>query len=129
MNTPELITDRLILRRFSEDDIPYLYRILRDETVNRFLPWFPLKSLEETEEFYNKRYKAVYEMEEGYQWAIALKDDNIPIGYINVDTTDSHDLGYGLIKEYWNKGIVTEAGRSVIQCVKENENAIHHRNT
>lgn len=49
MNTPELITDRLILRKFTEKDIEALYQILKDEEVNQFLPWFPLKTIEEAE--------------------------------------------------------------------------------
>ena len=32
---------------------------------------------------------------------------------------ESHDLGYGLRKEYWNQGIVTEAGRAVIERVRK----------
>lgn len=49
MNTPELITDRLILRKFTEKDIEALYQILKDEEVNQFLPWFPRKTIEEAE--------------------------------------------------------------------------------
>lgn len=47
MNTPRLETERLILRKFAADDIAALYRILGDREVNAFLPWFPLKSIEE----------------------------------------------------------------------------------
>ena len=38
MDTPDLITEKLFLRKFTEDDIPALFLILRDEEVNRFLP-------------------------------------------------------------------------------------------
>ena len=31
----------------------------------------------------------------------------------------SYDLGYGLRKEFWNKGIVTEAGRAVIEQLRK----------
>lgn len=41
-----------------------------------------------------------------------MKDDNLPIGYINVRIDDSYELGYGLRKEFWHKGIVTEAGKA-----------------
>ena len=49
-NTPKLLTERLILRRFSEQDIPALFEIYRDEQANTFLPWFPLKTLDEAGE-------------------------------------------------------------------------------
>lgn len=118
MNTPCLETSRLILRRFTPDDIPALLSIHCDEEVNRFLPWFPLKTIEDAEDFYQDRYEPVYERSEGYAYAICLKEDNIPIGYIGVSTSDSHDLGYGLKKEFWRRGIVSEAAKAVIAQVR-----------
>ncbi len=40
-NTPTLETERLILRKFTEDDIQAIYDIYSDQEVNRFLPWYP----------------------------------------------------------------------------------------
>lgn len=53
-NTPELKTERLILRRFTENDTEALFSIHKDVELNTYLPWFPLRSLEEAEEFYKK---------------------------------------------------------------------------
>ena len=36
MNTPQLETERLILRKFTENDIEALYLILADKEVNTF---------------------------------------------------------------------------------------------
>jgi RimJ/RimL family protein N-acetyltransferase len=47
MNTPTIITDRLILRKFTEQDLEALFLILKDEEVNKFLPWYPMKNIEE----------------------------------------------------------------------------------
>lgn len=118
MNTPRLETERLILRKFTEKDIKALYMILKDETVNTFLPWFPLKSVDEARIFYETGYAAVYEKPQAYAYAVCLKEDDHPIGYIKVDMDDSHDLGYGLRKEFWHRGIVTEAGKAVVAQVK-----------
>ena len=111
MNTPTLKTERLTLRRFTEQDIEALFSILREEEVIRFLPWYPLKDLEETRRFYEERYVLNYARPQGYAYAICLKEDNIPVGYINIDMEEVHDLGYGLRKEFWNRGIVTEAAK------------------
>ena len=54
MDTPVLETERLVVRKFAEKDIPALYLILKDEEVNEFLPWYPMKSLQETEKFYEE---------------------------------------------------------------------------
>ena len=57
MNTPTIKTERLILRRFTEEDIVALFEILKDPAVNKFLPWFPLKTLDEAKEFYKQKYE------------------------------------------------------------------------
>ena len=73
MNTLRLETERLILRKFAADDIAALYRILGDREVNTFLPWFPLKSIEEARALYESRYAAAYEKERGNLYAVCLK--------------------------------------------------------
>ena len=118
MNTPRLETERLILRKFTENDIGALYLVLKDEVANVFLPWFPLKSMDEARTFFATRYAAKYAQPQAYAYAICLKKDNYPIGYIKVDMDDGHDFGYGLRQEFWHQGIVTEAGKAVITQVK-----------
>lgn len=118
MNTPALTTERLILRKFTEDDFEALFAIYSDKDVNTYLPWFPLESMEETRMFFEERYAKVYAQPRGYRYAVCLRSDNVPIGYVNVSTDDNHDLGYGLRKEFWHQGIVSEASKAVIEQVK-----------
>ena len=80
MAASRLVTDRLVLRKFEEDDMPSLYRLLRDEEVNTFLPWFPVKSVEEARDFYEKRIA-----NQEYYLAICLKDHPDPIGYVKAE--------------------------------------------
>lgn len=132
MNTPTLETERLILRKFTEDDLEALFLILKDEEVNRFLPWYPAKDIKETKKFYKERYVAKYEQTQAYAYAVCLKADNYPIGYIKVDMEEHHDFGYALRKEFWHKGIVSEAAKVVIEQVKKDGlpyiTATHDRN-
>ena len=119
MNTPRLETERLILRKFTEDDMDDLYLLLSDEEVNTFLPWYPVKNLEETKAFYEARYAANYEKAHAYDYAVCLKENNVPVGYVNVKMDDSYDLGYGLRREFWRRGIITEAGEAVIRQLRQ----------
>lgn len=119
MNTPTLNTERLTLRKFTENDLAALFEIYSDEEVNTYLPWYPLKSMEEAKAFFEERYAKAYAQPCGYCYAICLKSDNVPIGYVNVSTDDNHDLGYGLCKEFWHKGIVSEAAKAVFEQVKK----------
>ncbi|MFV3010845.1 GNAT family N-acetyltransferase [Clostridium botulinum] len=118
-NTPKLETERLILRKFDENDIEALFSIYKDEEVNIYLPWFPIKSLKEAEKFFYERYSKAYKLGSGYRYAICLKTDNVPIGYVNISIGNSHDLGYGLRKEFWHKGIVTEACKAILEQAKK----------
>ena len=119
INTPGLETQRLILRKFTQNDLTKFFEIYSDKDVNTYLPWFPLKSMEEAKTFFEERYAKIYEQPYGYKYAVCLKKDNIPIGYVNVSTDDSHDLGYGLCKKFWHQGIVREAVQAVIEQVKK----------
>lgn len=87
--------------------------------MNRFLPWFPLGTLEETKLFYNREFAEKYILKSAYNYAICLKEDNYPIGYINVSMNESYDFGYGLRKEFWHNGSVTEASKVVIEQLRK----------
>lgn len=119
MNTPALTTERLILRKFAENDLDAMYRIFSDIDVNKFLPWFPLKTIEDAKIFYIERYDKKYKQEIAYNYAICLKEDNRPIGYINVSMNEGYDFGYGLSKEFWHKGIITEASNAVVEQLRK----------
>ncbi|HIR56291.1 MAG TPA: GNAT family N-acetyltransferase [Candidatus Gallacutalibacter pullicola] len=132
MNTPRLETQRLLLRKFTESDLGELYRIYSDVEANRFLPWFPAKSMEDARMFFESRYAAEYAKPQAYAYAICLKENDLPIGYLHVGMDESHDFGYGLRKEFWGRGIATEAGRAVIEQLKRDGlpyiTATHDRN-
>lgn len=128
-----LNTQRLIIRKFYIDDTESLFSILSDEEVNKYLPWFPFKSLEDTKNHLVNFYLKTNDNNNFYRYAVCLKENNIPIGYIHFENNnDNNDFGYGLKKEYWNKGIITEAAKTVIEELKRNNvkyiTATHDRN-
>lgn len=118
-NTPDLKTENLILRKFTKNDIEALFTIYSDPEVNTFLPWFPLKTIEEARIFFEEKYNRDYQNSRGYRYAICLKGDNVPVGYVNISMYESHDMGYGLLKKWWHKGITTEACRAVLKRAKK----------
>ena len=58
MNTPTIETERLILRKFTLDDLEAIYQIYSDGEVNRLLPWFPLQSRDGATRLSGERYAA-----------------------------------------------------------------------
>ena len=121
-NTPRLETERLILRKFTEKDCGDLFRILSDKEVNRFLPWFPHASAAETEAFMHDSIFRDYGKRTAYRYAVEKKDPRCVIGYLSLlgidETERCGDIGYGLLREYWGKGIMTEAVAALLAQLK-----------
>lgn len=119
-NTPSLETERLLLRKFTHDDIDDMLLLYSDEEVNRFLPWFPLKTREDVSKYLYHTIFPVYEKEIAYSYAISLKETGQVIGYVHInDIGGSNDIGYALRKEFWHKGITSEACASVIDRLRK----------
>ena len=118
MTAPTLETRRLLLRPFAAHDLPAVYEIFSDVQANRFLPWFPVSTLEEAEQFYQARLAPGAGQGDAYHYAICLKQEDRPIGYVNASLEDCYDFGYGLRRAFWHQGIATEAGGAVIQQLK-----------
>lgn len=114
-------TKRLILRAFdsSESDIEALYEILSDKEVNTYLPWFPIETKKEALTYYQEKILPRYDStNQGFYFAVCRNSDNKPIGYVTVSGEGSHDFGYGIRKEFWNQGFITEAAAAVIEYLK-----------
>lgn len=122
-----LETDRIFLRTFKQEDQEALYLLLQDEEVNTFLPWFPVRSLEETADFFQRRIQG-----RDYYLAVCLKGTDFPIGYAAVDSGEAHDLGYALRREFWGRGIAVEAADALVNQLRADGvayvTATHDRN-
>lgn len=123
VNTPQLETPRLILRKFTQDDLEDVFRIYSDLEVNTFLPWFPLRSMDEARAYLAHEILPEYEKEIAYRYAVVEKASQSVIGYVSLNGIDEEkccaDLGYGLRKEAWRKGYMSEACRAVLRRAKE----------
>ena len=118
--TKQLETERLLLRNFVLEDVEAVYRNwASDDEVTKFLMWNSHKDLDITR-FVVDDWVNSYKNSDFYQWAIVLKDEgNEPIGSIGVVKEDENismvHIGYCIGKKYWNKGITSEALKSVIE--------------
>lgn len=109
-----LETPRLALRKFRPEDLEALFQLLRDKEANRFLPWFPAETLEEAQAFYRERIQG-----QRYFFAICLKGEDRPIGYVTAEDGDSYDFGYALGREHWHQGLATEAARAFVGYLRQ----------
>ncbi len=98
MLSPKIETERLILRRYNESDIDAFYEILHDDRLHTYIPFPNLTKDEELEYIRN----CMSEVEESKyeRWSIVLKENNITIGNISVNTVNKKhnycNVGYVL---------------------------------
>lgn len=120
-----LHTERLLIRDHTKDDFEGLYRLLTDEQAMYFLDDLRAGSSEDARanlEVAMGEAKKPEEERECYFFAIALKassDEAQPsgsyvgeIGYtVKARTSQGKlvEMGYFILPEFWNQGIVTEA--------------------
>lgn len=120
-----LVTDRLILRRWRQEDAEDLYRYAKDPEVGPIAGWPPHKSVEESREII----RSVLSGPEA--WAICLKEDGRAIGAIELklyggrgcdlpQAEDECEIGCWLGKPFWGRGIVPEAARALLGRAFEN---------
>lgn len=109
-------TERLTLRRFTVDDAQDMFdNWASDERVTRYLTWLPHESPQVTRQILES-WCVRYDDTAFYNWA--MEYDGRAIGNISVVRFDQRfeycDLGYCMGYAYWNKGLMTEASRAVI---------------
>lgn len=115
---PEMQTERLLLRRLQKSDAAELLRLRSDEEVMRYIGKEPIKTLDEAADFINKVNESL-DTNFGITWAIELKKNpGKLIGNIGhwrlIKEHFRAEVGYMLLPEYWNKGIMKEALLKVI---------------
>ncbi len=113
LGTKEIHTDRLILRRFKHSDANSAFNNwCNDDMVTKYLTWPTHSGVDVTESVLNEWIKS-YENDNFYQWAIALKGSDEPVGSISIvgikENVNSVDIGYCIGAKWWNKGITSEA--------------------
>lgn len=113
-----LETKRLILRRLEPGDLDNLYALYRDPEVRRYFPEGTL-TLEETREELEWFLNGHPEHPELGLWATILKENRRFIGRCGllpwtIDGKYEVEVAYLLAKEYWGKGLGTEAAQGVL---------------
>lgn len=116
--TVAIETERLILRRFTENDAEAMFKNWEgDPKVTEFLRWKTAVNLKDAQNVLLEWIRD-YEKADFYQWAIVLKDIEEPIGTISVvdknEQLDIVHIGYCIGSKWWHQGITSEAFKAII---------------
>lgn len=115
---PELVTERLLLRRITKKDLPELLILRSDPQVMKFIDKEPAKDMQDAIEFL-ARVDNDIDTNQAIQWAITLKENPaVLIGGIclwHFRFADYRaEVGYSLLPAHWRKGIMKEAVQEVL---------------
>ena len=114
---PVLETQRLILRKITNDDASNILTYLSDEEVMQYYGLAPFSSIEDALDEISW-YHSIEENKTGIRWGITLKESGVIIGSCGFhNTAVQHyrsEIGFELSRDYWKKGIATEAVGAII---------------
>lgn len=118
LGTKKLETERLVLRQFALEDADKMYQNwASDPEVTKYLTWPTHESVGVTKLVLSD-WVSSYDNENQYQWCIAKKENNEPIGSISVvnmkEKAETFEIGYCISRAYWHQGITSEALRAVM---------------
>ena len=119
MNANYLMTERLILRPWSEDDAPSLYKYACDPAVGSIAGWPPHISVENSCEII----RTILSAPETY--AVVLKETGEPVGSVGIMfgngvhsatmENDDAEIGYWIGVPYWGQGLIPEAVQRLLK--------------
>lgn len=117
MTVPVLETERIILRPLRTDDAREVYdNWAGDPDVTRFMRWAAHKNIGET-----AIWLASVEISAGkdglYSWGFVLKENGVLFGTGGLSLCQERgifELGYNIMKKYWDMGLTTEAARAIV---------------
>ncbi|MEY3431429.1 MAG: hypothetical protein RIS53_327 [Bacillota bacterium] len=115
--TIKFTTNRLILRPLQLADAESMFLgWATDMDVVRYLSWKPHISVDETKRIISY-WMSNYPDPKFYVWGIQLKNGSL-IGTISIhsihDGFERGEVGYALMKRYWNQGYMTEALQALL---------------
>ncbi len=120
--TVMLETERLILRRFTIEDLEQIfYNCWSDLEVWKWTCYKPMKNVEDViniAKMFTDEWLDAYDRLNRYSWAIQLKASGEVIGrFFGMHPDDrigQIELAYELGRNWWNQGLMTEAVKAVI---------------
>jgi RimJ/RimL family protein N-acetyltransferase len=117
-----LETDRLVLRRFTHDDAPFVLELLNDSDFLRFIGDRQVRTLDGARTYIADRLIRSYETYGYGLYHTARKSDGAAVGMCGLvkrDALESADIGYALLPAYRGLGFAREAAAGVLSFARK----------
>lgn len=116
IDTPDLQTERLLLRRLTREDAADIFAYASDPEVARLTTWEAHRTLDDSLQ-YLERVRTWYDEGFGGPWGLVLKDTGTLVGTCGLAVVPEHyraELGYAIARSCWGQGLMTEAALAAI---------------
>jgi [ribosomal protein S5]-alanine N-acetyltransferase len=117
-----LETRRLQLRRLSEDDAPFVLRLLNEPSFIRNIGDRGVRTLDDARAYIAEGPIASYERHRFGLYLVELKEPRTPIGICGLlqrDVLPEPDLGFAFVPEFWSQGYGLESAAAVRDYARE----------
>ena len=117
-----LTTERLTIRRLTEDDAPFILELLNDPSFLRNIGDRNVRTLDDARAYIRKGPLASYERHGFGLWLVELKGEGTPIGICGLlkrDVLDAPDIGFAYLPPFQAKGYGYEAARAVLDHARD----------
>lgn len=117
-----LETERLVLRRLTVDDAPFMLGLVNEPSWLRFIGDRGVRTLDDARRYLLEGPIAMYERLGFGLYATTLREDeSAPIGICGLvkrDRLEDVDIGFALLPAFWGKGYAHEAASAVMDYAR-----------
>jgi [ribosomal protein S5]-alanine N-acetyltransferase len=120
--TPEplnvLETERLILRRLSFDDAPFIINLVNQPSFLRYIGDKNVRNTGDAIRYLKTGPIASYEQFGFGLYLVTLKENGAPVGMCGLlkrETLSDADIGFAFLPEYWSQGLAFESAAAVLR--------------
>ncbi len=113
IDCPVLVTERLVLRRPHDDDVPELAELASNRRIAEMLATMPYPyGLDEARDFIAR---SKTKRPAGASYAVTLADTGALVGGAGLNARERGlELGYWIGEPYWGRGYATEAAHALV---------------
>ena len=110
-------TDRLVLRRLTVEDAPFILRLLNEPSFLQHIGDRGVRNVADAKQYILSGPVASYERHGFGLYLVELKAGGAPIGICGLlkrDALDDVDLGFAFVPESWSKGYAFESANATL---------------
>jgi RimJ/RimL family protein N-acetyltransferase len=115
-------TPRLTLRRLTQEDAPFILRLLNEPSFIEFIGDRGVRTVDDARRYVLSGPMASYEQHGFGLYLVELREGDVPIGICGLlkrGQLEHPDIGFSLLPEYWSRGYGREAASAVMAYARD----------